>query len=106
MVKGAASERVEEIQRLTQSLSEHAHTGNWDAVAIIEAKRRPLLLTLLDGISDLDVEASRALLRDVVSHDRQIMLLAQLQRDALAQSLRQLGQGRTAIKAYDSNARL
>lgn len=105
MVQNAASERVEEIQRLTQVLSDHAHAGNWDDVAVIEAKRRPLLLNLFDGTSHLDVEISRALLKDVLSLDQQIMSLAQQQRDALTQSLRQLGQGRTAIKAYDSNAR-
>jgi len=105
MVQNAASERVEEIQRLTQSLSDHAHAGNWDDVAVIEAKRRPLLLNLFDSTSHLDVETSRALLQEVLSLDQQIMLLAQQQRDTLTQSLRQLGQGRTAIKAYDSNAR-
>ncbi len=105
MVENAASERVEEIQRLTQSLSDHAHAGNWDDVAVIEAKRRPLLLNLFDGTSQLDPDTSRALLKEVLSLDEQIMSLAQQQRDELAQSLRQLGQGRTAIKAYDSNAR-
>ena len=105
MVQNAASERVEEIQRLTQALSDHAYAGNWDDVAVIEAKRRPLLLNLFDDTSQLDVETSRALLKDVLSLDQQIMLLAQQRRDALTQSLRQLGQGRTAIKAYDSNAR-
>jgi len=105
MVQHTASERIEEIQRLTQSLSDHAHASNWDDVAVIEAKRRPLLLNLFDGTSHLDVETSRALLKEVLSLDQQIMSLAQQQRDALAQSLRQLGQGRTAIKAYDSNTR-
>lgn len=101
----STAEIVGSVRRLTQSLLEHASEANWTDVVNIEAKRAALLHKLFGDATRMDSSEARALITDILSADQKITSLAKLKREELAQSARKIGRGRSAIKAYDLNAR-
>ncbi|MFN2308630.1 MAG: flagellar protein FliT [Gammaproteobacteria bacterium] len=96
---------IARLRALTQALLGSAESGDWDAVARVEGERRGLLYAVF-GTDGSGAQAGRqALLNEILSADRQIVRLAQQHRDELGGLLRQVGHGRTVLKAYDDNRR-
>ena len=96
---------VDEVRALTQALLDCAHSGDWDGIVALEAERRTLLYDLFESESRHAEELLRTLLTDILVMDQEIMSLTQQRCDELSDWLRQVGQRRTAMKAYDSNTR-
>jgi hypothetical protein len=107
VVKIAAveSDQIDRLRSLTQDLLHAARAGEWDTTTQLEAERRPLLYQVFGAVTPGQHIRYRALLQDILSVDREVMLLAQCRRDELAGLLHQVGHGRSALKAYESNTR-
>lgn len=93
------------LRTLTQDLLDRALSGDWDAAVDIETERRPLLYAVFGEVAPGTHVQHRALLNEILTADREIMQLAQQRRDELGSVLRQVGHGRSALKAYDDNRR-
>lgn len=96
---------IARLRGLTQDLLGCAHSGDWDAAVAIETERRPLLYSVYSDVAPGTHIQHRALLEEILAADREIMQLAQQRRDELGGLLRQVGHGRSALKAYDDNRR-
>lgn len=94
---------VTRLRALTQELLGCAQCGDWDAAVAIETERRPLLYSVFGAVTPGTHVQHQALLNEILSADREIMQLAQQRRDELGGHLRQVGHGRSALKAYDDN---
>lgn len=99
------SDQIDMLMSLTQDLLRSARAADWDETTQLEAARRPLLYQIFGAVKPGKHIRYRALLQEILSVDREIMLLAQQRRDELAGLLHQVGHGRTALKAYESNTR-
>lgn len=99
------SEQIDMLMSLTQDLLRSARAADWDATTQLEADRRPLLYQIFGAVTPGKHIRYRSLLQEILSVDREIMQLAQQRRDELAGLLHQVGHGRTALKAYESNTR-
>lgn len=99
------SGQIDMLMSLSHNLLHCARAGDWDATTQLEAERRPLLYQIFGAVTRGKHIRYHTLLQDILSVDREIMQLAQQRRDELAGLLHQVGQGRTALKAYESNTR-
>lgn len=99
----SAGDDVGRLRVLTRELLEHARSGDWDAAVDIETERRPLLYAVFGDVAPGTHVRHRDLLKEILAADREIMQLAQQRRDELGVLLRQVGVGKSALKAYDSN---
>lgn len=100
-----AGDDVDRLRSLTRDLLERARSGDWDAAVDIETERRPLLYEVFGDVAPGTHVRHRDLLKEILAADQEIMLLAQQRRDELGGLLRQVGVGKSALKAYDSNRR-
>ena len=96
-------EAIEQLRRLTQEILDCARKGDWDNAILIEVDRRPLLQAVF-GVGTPDI-GLKPLLQEILAADREVMTLTQLRHDELAGSVRQVGRGRTALRAYEVNSR-
>lgn len=96
---------IAQLRTLTLSLLERAQAGDWDNVTLLERERKPLLQAVLGPEGPLPQAQREALLQAILGSDREVVRLAEARRDELGGLLRQTGQGRTVVKAYDSNSR-
>ena len=96
---------ISRLRDLTEELLSQARSGDWDAAVIVENERRPLLYKVFGEVAPGTHVQHRALLNEILTVDREIMQLAQQRRDELGGMLRQVGNGRAALKAYDDNRR-
>ena len=94
---------AEHLQALTRALLAAAESGEWDTAAMLEEERRPLLYRVFGEVAFGTHAQHLALLNTILSADREIMELAQQRHEELGSLLRQVGQGRTALRAYESN---
>ena len=94
---------VEHLQALTRALLAAAESGEWDTAAALEGERRPLLYRVFGEVAFGKHTQHLELLSTILSADREIMELAQQRHEELGGLLRQVGQGRTALRAYESN---
>lgn len=98
------SDQIDMLMSLTQDLLRSARAADWDATTQLEAERRPLLYQVFGSVTPGKHIRYHSLLQEILSVDREIMQLAQQRRDELASLLHQVGHGRTALKAYESNS--
>ena len=96
---------LDQVRALTQALFDCAHSGDWEGVVALEAERRTLLYALFDGAPRPVEGPARTLISDILKMDQEVMSLTQQRRGDLSDWLRQVGHGRSALKAYDSNTR-
>lgn len=94
---------ITRLRGLTQDLLNSARAGDWDAAVVIETERRPLLYTIFGEVAPGTHIRHQALLNEILAVDREIMQLAQQRRVELGGLLRQVGNGRAALKAYDEH---
>lgn len=101
----AARNQIDLLKSLTRELLISARAGEWDKTTLLETERRPLLYQVFDTVSTGQHVQHQALLQEILSADREIMQLAEHRRDELGSLLHQVGHGRIALKAYESNKR-
>lgn len=94
---------VERLRSLTRQLLACAAAADWDSATAIEADRRPLLYRVFGGVSHGGHTRYRALLQEILVADQEIIHLAKQRHGELTGLLRQLGQGRSACRVYESN---
>lgn len=88
---------------ISREMLEQARTASWDAVSHLEAQRRELLRAFF--IEPIQEELAGTVsegIKSVIAIDEDIMALARAEKHELEQILRQIDQGKKAIKAYDS----
>jgi hypothetical protein len=101
----ATQSDIERLRGLTQDLLERAQSGDWDGAVALESERRPLLYSVFGDVAPGTHSRHQSLLSEILTADREIMQLAQQRRDEVGGLLRQVGHGRSALKAYDGNRR-
>lgn len=94
---------VERLRSLTQQLLACATAADWDCAMAIEADRRPLLYQVFGDVPLGSHSRYRALLQEILAVDQEIIHLAKQRHGELSGLLRQLGQGRSACRVYESN---
>ena len=83
-----------------------AQAGDWDAVVNLERERKPLLYAVFNAPSLLQLPQQRdALINSILEADHEVVQLAKQHQEKLGGLLRQTGQGRSVVVAYDSNRR-
>ena len=94
---------TDQLRRLTQEILDCARKGDWDNAIKIEADRRPLLQVVFAATTP-DPKL-KPLLEEILAVDQEIVTLTQHRHDELAGQVRQVGRGRTALRAYERNSR-
>jgi len=97
------SAKLQHILSITCKMLEQAQAALWDDVAKLEAERRELLrLFFLEPSQGRFTGAVSEGIRSIIALDEEIMLLGRAEKHELEQVLRQIDQGKKAIKAYES----
>lgn len=104
-MSSAARDQIDLLKSLTRELLNSARAGEWDNTTLLETERRPLLYQVFGAVSAGQHVQHHALLQEILGADREIMQLAEQRRDELGGLLQQVGHGRSALKAYESNRR-
>lgn len=100
----ASSFSLDALLSLTRELLGSAQAGDWERVTILEGERRPFIHAIFPAdVTVGDDSYRRAAIREILDADRQVMDLARQQRDRLQSQLRDLGHGRSALRAYGQN---
>lgn len=94
---------IERLKALSRALLASARDGEWETAASLEAERRPLLYRIFGEIPPGTHLQHQTLLNEVLLADRKIMDLAKQRQGELGSMLRQVGQGRSALRAYENN---
>lgn len=105
-------EELNELLALAYSLSQQmvgaARAGQWDSVIELEDKRR-MQLDPLAGVLALDDKSQkttdfwRQTIVAIIESDKEVAMLAELQKGELAQEAGDLGSSRKAVNAYLDN---
>jgi hypothetical protein len=94
---------LQQLISITREMLEQAQSASWDEVSKLEAERRELLrMFFMAPIQDEFVGTVSEGIRSIIAFDEDIMELGRTEKHALEQVLRQIDQGKKAIKAYDS----
>jgi hypothetical protein len=92
---------LQQLISLSRTMLEKAREESWDEVSVLEAERSELIrLFFLEPVQQTDAEAIAAGIQSMMAIDRDIMALGALTRLDLAQILKNMDQGKKAVKAY------
>lgn len=94
---------LQQLISLSRLMLEQAQSSLWDEVSELEERRRMLmteffLIAVPDGLSGAVAEG----IQSIMAIDRELMELGRVGKLELEQVLRQIDQGRKAVKAYSS----
>jgi len=98
------SDKLSDLQQLislSRKMLEQAHSSAWDELAKLEAKRSKLLSVFI--LAPVPAELASTVsegIRSILAIDHEIIELGQAERLELEQVLRQIDQGKKAVKAY------
>lgn len=94
---------LQHLISLTRAMLEHAQASSWDEVIKLEAQRGELISAFfLSPIqSELTATVSEGI-RLIMAFDQDIIALGRIEKYDAEQVLRQMGQGKKAVKAYGS----
>lgn len=101
---GASQAALAAILALTEQMLQTARAQDWFGVADQEVRRRQLLAAVFAAPQAFDAVALRAMVRQVLDFDREIMALVEAGRRALGGELELLQQGQRAAAAYQGAA--
>lgn len=103
--EGSASQAaLAAILTLTEQMLQSARAEDWFGVADQEMRRRQLLAEVFAAPEAFDAIALKAMIRQVLEFDRDIMMLVEAGRRALGGELELLRQGQRATVAYQGAA--
>jgi hypothetical protein len=98
------SDRINDLQQLvalTRTMLEKAQSSAWDEVIELEAKRRDLISAFF--LTPIQTESAPTVaegIQLILAMDRDTAKLGQTEKLDAGQALRQMEQGRKAVKAY------
>ncbi len=101
---GASQAALAAILTLSEQMLQTARAEDWFGVADQEARRRQLLAAVFAAPQAFDAVALKAMIRQVLELDRDIMMLVEAGRRALGGELELLQQGQRASAAYQGAA--
>jgi hypothetical protein len=101
---GASQAALAAILTLTEQMLQNAREEDWITVADQEARRRQLLAAVFAAPEAFDALALKAMIRQVLDFDRDIMALVEAGRRALGGQIELLQQGQRATAAYQNVA--
>lgn len=97
---------AQKVLRLSQQMLQHAEQGNWELVSGLESERSRSLDSLFQHP---DIQSSlndiAGILFEVISIDKQCMLLGENARKSMLQQLKRQSQGTRAVSCYMQNTR-
>lgn len=92
---------LDQILQQTQLMLENAQEGAWEDVIEIETERREVLERFFaEPVDQSNAESVSKGLKYIMECDKKIMELGSVTKDALADDLNKMDQGRKAVKAY------
>jgi predicted TPR repeat methyltransferase len=92
---------LQDLISLSRAMLEKAREKSWDDVVVLEAERSELIrLFFLGPVQQEYAEAVADGIQLMISIDNDIMELGALKRFDLAQTLKNMEQGKKAVKAY------
>ncbi len=97
---GDSCEAWGRLRELTDALLVAAQADDWERVADLEARRRPLLQTYFGSLPEPDAVPARCQAQWLLDVEDRLMDLARRRRDWLGRELQRLGQARAAVMAY------
>ena len=101
---GNRQNRFKDLISHSRKMLEHAQNIAWDDVAEIESERHEMLKTFfLEPIPSRDARRVSSGIQEIMTLDNEIMKLATANKEALAEKLKTLEQGKKAVKAYNSD---
>jgi hypothetical protein len=94
---------LQQLISLSQTMLEKALEEAWDDVFVLEAERSELIrLFFLEPIQQAYVAEVAAGIQSIMAIDRDLISLGMLKKFDLVQILRNMNQGKKALKAYSS----
>jgi hypothetical protein len=98
------NDKIKDFQQLislTQAMLEQAESSAWDEVIETEAKRRELMGVFFSIPVQPELASTVAEgITTIMAMDRDIIKLGQTEKQGMEQVLRQMEQGKKAVKAY------
>ncbi len=97
------SDDLQKLISLSRAMLKQAESASWDEVAKLEADRRELFETFF--LTPVQAELNHTVsegIRSIIAMDQDIMTLGITEKLELEQALRQIEQGKKAVKAYSS----
>jgi hypothetical protein len=94
---------LQQLISLSRAMLERAQSSSWEEVTQLEKMRRELLSAFF--LAPVETELARAVsegIRSIMAIDQDIMVLGHAEKLELEQVLRQMDQGKKAVKAYGS----
>jgi Flagellar protein FliT len=94
---------LQQLISLSRAMREQARTASWEAVTQLEQRRRELLGAFF--LAPVEAGLARAVsegIRSIMAIDQDIIALGCAEKLELRQLLRQIDQGKKAVKAYGS----
>jgi len=100
---------IERILQLTREMYARAQAGEWEAVAVAEAERDPLIGELFGTAQDGDggplSDSVHEGVREILETDRRTMELLVKRRTEVADRAHELAEGERVRMAYEGNSR-
>jgi hypothetical protein len=97
------SDDLQKLISLSRAMLQQAQSASWDEVSKLEAIRRELINTFF--LTPIKAELNRTVsegISSIIAIDQDIMALGIAEKLELEQVLRQIEQGKKAVKAYSS----
>jgi hypothetical protein len=96
------AQNLQQLISISRTMLEKAREESWDDVVDLEAERSELIrLFFLELIQQTYAEVVDGI-QSILAIDRDIMALGVLKRFDIAQTLKNMDQGKKAVKAYTS----
>ncbi len=97
--------KLKKITRITEEILRHAIEKEWDEVFEKEKDRRKLIERFFDAeYNGKDADTIKNTLARIVSIDKKISSLAELEKLNILEKMRNLSTGRNAVDAYTKNS--
>lgn len=96
---------LEALVAVSREMAEHAGAGDWEAVTRLQQRRGRLMEQVFAGHGGEGAIADAAgALQTLVDLDRAILAATHAAHQEVAETLRQLGEGRRGVRAYGEAA--
>jgi Flagellar protein FliT len=96
-------EDLQKILTISDKMLEQAKLALWDEVTELEAIRREWIeLFFHESVEAEFISAVKQAIQTILASDEQILALGQVEKHDIGQQIKQLEQGKKAVKAYGS----
>ncbi|PKM10170.1 MAG: hypothetical protein CVV13_14115 [Gammaproteobacteria bacterium HGW-Gammaproteobacteria-3] len=102
MTEAMQSQHLGRLLALTDAMLSGARSQSWDEVIDTQKQRGALLGEFFSDDLSLDKDKLAEAIRQIITADKEIMALGGVHKDGLKRQLKNITQGKSAIKAYTS----